>query len=488
MVLALLSWALPVLGESQKPNIVLIVADDLGFGDTGCYGATKIPTPNIDELGQHGLRFTDAHATSATCTPSRFALLTGEYPWRKKGTEILAGNAALIIDPRQTTLPSILKQAGYRTGIVGKWHLGLGEPGKLDWNGEIKPGPLEVGFDYAFFQPSTSDRVPCIYIENHHVVNLDASDPIMVSYDKPIGDEPTGRNHPELLDMKLSFGHDGTIINGISRIGFMAGGHSARWKDEDKADVLTEKAINFITRSTNCPFFLEFAAHDPHVPRVPHPRFVGKSGCGVRGDVIVQFDWCVGQIMMTLKKLGMASNTIVILTSDNGPVVNDGYADGSVHDLNGHKPAGPLRGGKYDVYEGGTRVPFIVSWPGQVTPGVSDALICLVDLSASFAALTGQKIPVGTAPDSVNVLPALLGKSRNGRQRLVEHDGSRMFGFRDGPWKLIEWQPNAVQTNGSLYDLVSDLGETNNLGLIKSETVKKLSEELNNSRGTNTQQ
>ncbi len=465
----------------QKPNIVIILADDLGFGDTGCYGATKISTPNIDRLGQQGLLFTDAHATSATCTPSRYALLTGQYPWRKDGTGILPGNAALIIDPQHATLPSILKTAGYRTGIVGKWHLGLGGFGGPDWNGEIKPGPLEIGFDYAFIQPATSDRVPCVYIENHRVVGLDPKDPIQVSYGKPIGNEPTGKNHPELLKLGLSLGHAGTIIDGISRIGFMTGGHAARWKDEDKADVLTAKATDFIGQNTNRPFFLEFAAHDPHVPRVPAPRFVGKSGCGVRGDVIVEFDWCVGQILSALEKLNLSSNTLVILSSDNGPVLDDGYDDRAVEDLNGHMPAGPLRGGKYFVYEGGTRVPFIVSWPGRVSPGVSDALVSLVDFSASFAALTGQKIPAGEAPDSVNVLPALLGETKTGREKLVEHDGFRTLAFRDGLWKYIEpdLRPRPGYARfGELYDLSLDLGETNNLNSAQPDRSKKLSGEL----------
>jgi arylsulfatase A-like enzyme len=464
-----------------KPNIVIILADDLGFGDTGCYGATKIPTPNIDRLGQQGLRFTDAHATSATCTPSRYALLTGQYPWRKNGTGVLPGNAALIIDPHHATVPSILKNAGYRTGLVGKWHLGLGGPGGPDWNGDIQPGPLEVGFDYCFMQPATGDRVPCVYVENHRVVGLDPGDPIHVSYGKPIGDEPTGKNHPELLKMGINLGHDGTIIDGISRIGFMTGGHAARWKDEDKADVFTRKAIDFIGQSTNRPFFLEFATHDPHVPRVPNARFVGKSGCGVRGDVIVEFDWCVGQILSTLDKLSIASNTLVILSSDNGPVIDDGYDDRAAEDLNGHTPAGPLRGGKYFVYEGGTRVPFLVRWPGRVSPGVSDALVSLVDFAASFAALTGQTIPAGDAPDSVNVLPALLGQSQHGREKLVEHDGFRTLAFRDGLWKYIEpdMRPKPVYSpSGSLYDLGRDLGETNDLNTAQPDTSKKLSGEL----------
>ena len=475
-----LAWAAP-----QKPNIVLILADDLGFGDVGCYGATRIPTPNIDRLGRQGLRFTDAHATSATCTPSRFALLTGQYPWRKKGTGILPGDAPLIIDPNHATLPSVLRGAGYRTGVVGKWHLGLGGPGGPDWNNEIKPGPLEIGFDCAFLQPATGDRVPCVYVENHRVFNLDPKDPIQISYGKPIGNEPTGKDHPELLKMRLVEGHDGTIIDGISRIGFMMGGHAARWKDEDKADVLTSKAVAFIKQNAGGPFFLYFATHDPHVPRVPHPRFAGKSGCGVRGDVIVEFDWCVGEILSTLDKLNLASNTIVIVSSDNGPVLIDGYDDGAVADANGHLPAGPLRGGKYYVYEGGTRVPFILRWPGRVTPGVSDAMISLVDFTASFAALTGQTIPAGDAPDSVNVLPALLGETREGRDQLVEHDGFGMLGFRDRLWKYI--QPDLAPRPrysplGELYDLGRDLGETNNLVEREPATGKKLSSELSNVR------
>ena len=480
---ALTLFAAPAAATPPKPNIVLILADDLGFGDTGCYGATKIPTPNVDRLGREGLRFTDAHATSATCTPSRYALLTGQYPWRKPGTGVLPGNAPLIIDPNHATLASILKHGGYRTGIVGKWHLGLGGPGGADWNGDIKPGPNELGFDYSFIMAATGDRVPCVYIENHSVVGLDPKDPILVSYGTPVGDEPTGREHPELLKMGLSVGHDGTIIDGISRIGFMTGGKAARWKDEDKADVLTGKAVDFIKQSTNAPFFLYFATHDPHVPRVPHPRFAGKSGCGVRGDVIVEFDWCVGEIMATLDRLHLASNTIVILSSDNGPVLDDGYADGAVENLNGHTPAGPLRGGKYSIYEGGTRVPFIVHWPGRVKPGVSDALVCLMDLPASFAALAGEKIPAGDAPDSVNVLPSLLGDTPNGREKLVEHDGTRLLGFREGAWKFIApMKVNRPATGFSktpqLYDLAHDLGETNDLHAAQPKTGERLSQEL----------
>lgn len=488
--LAVLTAFATVTGfAAPPPNVVLILADDLGFGDTGCYGATRIPTPNVDRLGREGLRFTDAHATSATCTPSRYALLTGEYPWRKQGTGILPGDARLIIETGRVTLPSILKQAGYHTGVVGKWHLGLGDQAGIDWNGAIKPGPNEIGFDYSFIMPATGDRVPCVFVENRHVVGLDPKDPIQVSYSQPIGDDPTGKDHPELLRMKPSQGHNNTIINGISRIGYMTGGHAARWVDENMADTFTQKAIRFIEQNQAGPFFLYFATHDPHVPRVPNPRFVGKSGCGVRGDAIVQFDWCVGQILATLERLKLATNTLVILSSDNGPVVDDGYADGAAENLHGHTPAGPLRGGKYSIYEGGTRVPFILRWPGRVKPGTSDALISLIDLSASLASLTGQRLQAGDAPDSRNVLPALLGDTKIGRDKLVEH--ANVLAMRDGLWKFIEpprgaaRNRNLQRTNapaGQLYDLGTDLGETNNLLRAQPQRVDDLRRELEATR------
>jgi arylsulfatase A-like enzyme len=474
-----------------RPNIVIILADDLGFGDTGCYGATKIPTPNVDRLAREGLRFRDAHSTSASCTPSRYALLTGEYPWRKKGTGVLPGNAELIIQPGRTTVASMLRSAGYRTGVVGKWHLGLGGPGGPDWNGEIRPGPREIGFDYSFIMPATGDRVPCVYLENQRVVGLDTNDPIQVSYGEPLRNEPTGEDHPELLKVHPSRGHSQTIINGISRIGYMSGGIAARWVDEDMADTFTRKAVAFIEQNKDRPFFLYFATHDPHVPRAPHPRFVGKSGCGVRGDAIVQFDWCTGEILKELDRFGLSANTLVILSSDNGPVVDDGYRDGALENLNGHQPAGPLRGGKYSIFEGGTRVPFITRWPQRIKPGVSDALVSQIDFLASFAALTRQKLVAGDAPDSRNVLPALLGHSKTGRDRLVEH--ARLLALRDGPWKYIEpgtgpKRNPATNTElgtgpaGQLYHLTDDLGETNNLLQAQPGRSQRLLEQLKAAR------
>ena len=481
-IFLLLALATTTHAAPAKPNIVLLYADDLGYGDTGCYGAKRVPTPNIDRLAAQGLRFTDAHCAASTCTPSRYAMLTGEYAWRKKGTGVLPGDAPLIIEPGRTTVATVLRGAGYKTGIVGKWHLGLGRGG-LDWNGDIAPGPLELGFDYCFLMPATGDRVPCVYVENHRVVGLDAKDPMKVSFAEYIGEEPTGKEHPELLRMAPSHGHDQTIVNGVSRIGYMSGGKAARWSDEDMADTYVKKAEEFIAQNKAAPFFLYFATHDIHVPRQPHARFAGQSELGVRGDVIMEFDWCVGAVLAALEKHGLAENTLVILSSDNGPVVDDGYRDGAKEKLGDHTPAGPLRGGKYSIFEGGTRVPFVVRWPGRVKPGVSDALICQVDFPATFAALAGQSFDTKTSPDSENILPALLGDSATGRAQLVEHSGG--LALRQGAWKFIPAHPGAkrfAETDTEpgndpaiqLYDLATDLGETKNLATAHAEKAAEL--------------
>lgn len=469
------------------PNIVILLADDLGYGDTSCYGASRLQTPNIDRLARGGMRFTDAHAAAATCTPSRYALLTGQYAWRKPGTDILPGDAALILEPGRTTLPALLQRAGHRTGAVGKWHLGLGPAAGVDWNGDIRPGPLEVGFDYAFIMPATGDRVPCVYVENRRVVGLDPQDPIRISFREPVGNEPLGRDHPELLKVHPSRGHNQTIVNGISRIGTMSGGQSARWVDEDMADTFTRRGVAFIEQNKDRRFFLYFATHDPHVPRVPHARFAGKSGMGPRGDVILQFDWCVGEILRTLDRLKIADETLVIFCSDNGPVVDDGYQDQAREKLGDHQPTGPLRGGKYSVFEGGTRVPFVVRWPARIKPGVSDALISQVDLLASFAALTGQMLAPADAPDSYNVLPALLGESPTGRDHLVEQ--ADVLALRQGPWKYIEpgqgpgidagtGIETGVAPEQQLFNLANDLGEVDNLAGRQPDRVKAMEPRL----------
>jgi arylsulfatase A-like enzyme len=467
---------------ASKPNIVIIYADDLGYGDVSCYGATKIKTPNVDRLAREGLRFTSGYAPAATCTPSRYAMMTGEYAWRKKGTGILPADAALIIAPGRTTLQSMLQKGGYQTGAIGKWHLGLGN-GNIDWNGDIKPGPLETGFDYCFLLPATGDRVPCVYVENHRVVGLDPKDPIRVDYNKKVGNEPTGSENPEQLKLHPSHGHDQTIVNGISRIGYMSGGKAAHWVDEDIAEVITRKATAFIEKNKSRPFYLYFAPHDIHVPRTPGSQFAGKSGMGPRGDVILQLDWAVGEILKTLEKAGVAKDTIVLFSSDNGPVVDDGYKDDAVKKLGDHKPAGPLRGGKYSIFEGGTRVPFIVRWPARVKPGVSDALVSHVDLCASFATLINQPLDEAAAPDSLNVLSALLGETQTGRDHIIEQ--AAPLAVRQGDWKYISPDSNAkgkagrgISSNPQLYNLSADIGETKNVATENPEKVKALEQLL----------
>lgn len=456
---------------SRPKNIVVIYADDLGYGDTSAYGATAVETPNIDRLAAEGLRFTNGYAAAATCTPSRFSLLTGMYPFRQEGVRILPGTAPLIIAPGTTTVPSMLREADYRTAVVGKWHLGLGN-GDVDWNGDIAPGPLEIGFDYSFLIPATGDRVPTVYVEDHRVVGLDPDDPIEVSFGDKVGDEPTGYENPELLKVHPSHGHDRTIVNGISRIGYMSGGQAARWVDEDMADVITGKAVEFVERNQDQPFFLFFSFHDIHVPRVPHPRFVGATDMGPRGDAIAQLDWSTGEVLNALDRLGLAEDTLVVFVSDNGPVVDDGYEDESVTRLGDHDPAAGLRGGKYSAFEAGTRTPFIVRWPSRVDTGVSDAVVSQTDFLASFATLVEETLPEEAAPDSFDVLGALLGESAEGRAHLVQ--ASRTLAVRQGDWKYIEPRDGpAVNENVNielglslepqLYNLGDDPAEAKNL-------------------------
>lgn len=471
----------------SRPNIVLIYVDDLGYGDLSTYGATGVQTPNIDKLARQGLKFTDAHCSAATCTPSRYALLTGRYAFRKKAA-VLPGNAPLLIDTGTTTIAGMLKRAGYATGVVGKWHLGLGD-GFLDWNQDIKPGPLELGFDYAFLIPATGDRVPTVYVENHRVVNLEATDPITVSYREPVGDRPTGDTHPELRRVKADPQHNKTIVNGVSRIGYMDGGEKALWVDEDFPDILNDKAIQFIKEHREQPFFLYYAFHDIHVPRLPNPRFQGKSSMGPRGDAIVQTDWMTGQIVQELENLGLAENTLIIFTSDNGPVLNDGYGDQAVELLGDHRPAGPFRGGKYSAFEAGTRVPMITSWPGKIKAGENKALFGQIDLYASLAHLTGASLSDQEAIDSRNHLPVLLGESSEGRKTLVEE--SRILSLREDQWKYIRpsggndpaWITEkgiegGYQTEPQLYDLSNDPGEQHNLASEHPERVKAMEEQL----------
>ncbi|GAA5120318.1 sulfatase-like hydrolase/transferase [Luteolibacter yonseiensis] len=473
--LTFVSLALSAIAPAadKLPNIVLIYADDIGYGDIGSYGAKRISTPNIDKIAAAGIRHTNGHSAAATCTPSRYSLMTGRYAWRQQGTNILPGDANLIIRPGSLTLPSLLAKAGYETGVVGKWHLGLGDS-KIDWNKEIKPGPLEIGFGSAFIIPATGDRVPTVFVEDHRVRNLDPADPLEVSYQENFPGEPTGKDNPELLRVRHSHGHNQSIHGGIGRIGYQRGGRAARWTDENIADDITAKAVSFIEGRKDKPFFLFFATHDAHVPRTPNPRFVGKTPLGPRGDAIAEFDWSVGEIANTLDRLGLADNTLVIISSDNGPVLDDGYQDGAPEKNGDHRPGGPWRGGKTSAFEAATRVPFIVRWPARVKPGVSGALVSQIDLTASLASLTGQALAADDAPDSFNQLATLLGESKKDRDYLVSQ-GSAASITRDG-WKYIEpvkgQKPTkiAASTNTEtgrdnvpqLYHLTEDPGETTN--------------------------
>jgi arylsulfatase A-like enzyme len=457
--------------DVKKPNVIVILADDLGYGDVSCYGSRTVNTPNIDRLANEGLRFTQGFSTSATSTPSRYGLMTGMYPWRNKDAKILPGDAPLIINTDVQTLPKLMQEAGYATAAIGKWHLGLGS-GQVDWNTTVSPNPSDIGYEYSYIQAATNDRVPCVFVENGNVDGLDPADPILVSYKENFEGEPTGKSNPELLKLHPSHGHDMSIVNGVPRIGFMKGGKAALWTDETMAEVFVAKAKKFLLEHKDRPFFMYYGLHQPHVPRVPNEKFVGKSGMGARGDAILEADWGVGELLKYLDELGLTDNTLIIFSSDNGPVVDDGYRDQAVELLGDHKPAGPLRGGKYSLFDGGTRVPFIVRWPKEVRPQTtSDALVCQMDILASLSELTGT--PLTQTYDSQNVLPALLGKSDAGRTQLVI-EGIRNLAYREGNWVLIpphEGRAFIPQTSTDtgcsldyqLYNMETDSGQTVNL-------------------------
>jgi arylsulfatase A-like enzyme len=483
--------------HASKPNVVVIMADDLGYGDIGCYGAKpkNLKTPHIDRLAKEGLRFTNGYCSASTCTPTRYSFLTGTYAFRGKNTGIAPPSSPLIIPKDIHTLPDLMQKAGYKTAVVGKWHLGLGENGVgPQWNEELKPGPLEIGFDYSFLLPTTNDRVPQVYVQNHRVLNLDPKDPLWVGKKKPSPDHPTGVTHRKTLKMDWSHGHNSTIHNGISRIGFYTGGHAARFRDEDLADKWVEKSNEWIAKNKDKPFFLFFASHDLHVPRMPHERFHGKSGMSYRGDAIVQLDWCVGELIKTLRKHDLEKDTLVVFCSDNGPVGDDGYKDEALEKMGDHKPAGPYSGGKYSVLEGGTRTPFITYWPGTIEPGVSDKMVCTIDLATSLANHLKVAIPKDACLDSLDVMDSLLGKKdANGRPHLVQQDNGRggNYGYRVGNWKLQRHDSkkkrnvvvnqklaNSPAPRYALFDLSKDVREKKNVSQQNPEVFERMTEEL----------
>lgn len=481
-----------------RPNVILLIADDLGYGDLECYGAKNIETPNVNRLASEGIRFTNCHATASTSTPSRYSLLTGEYAWRRNDTDVAPGNSCALIRPDQYTIADMFHDNGYFTGAIGKWHLGIGEvTGEQDWNGRLTWTPRDIGFDYHYIQAATADRVPCVYIEQDTVANYDPADPIFVSYRQNFEGEPTGASNPELLKLMYSHGHDQAIVDGISRIGYMKGGGKARWKDENIADSIAVHSRRFIFEHKDEPFFLYLCTNDVHVPRWPHGRFRGKNIMGLRGDAIASFDWTVGQVLDALEEAGVADNTLIILSSDNGPVLDDGYVDGAVEKVNGHSPAGPFRGYKYSGYEGGTMVPFIVRWPAEVAPAAetNGTLMSHIDLFGSFCSLLGAELPAGAAKDSGDSMDRILGRSMVSRPWVSELNNTRNLSVRTERWKFIPANKGAsvigwgaLGVNGAietannpddqLYDMVNDPGETVNAAADYPEVVKMMKEVL----------
>lgn len=490
-----------VVPAAERPNIVLIYADDIGWGDLGCYGAKAIPTPNIDRLAAQGARLTSGHCTSATCTPSRYSMLTGEYAWRRKGTGVLPGDAPLVIPTSRPTVASVLRDAGYATAVVGKWHLGLGprrdeRDGPLDWNKPIAPGPREVGFQFSFIMAATGDRVPTVYVRDGSVVGLDPKDPVEVSYAKPFPGDPDLKSDEirRTLRMDWSHGHNMALVNGVGRIGWMRGGKAAIWDDAAMGDVFAEQATRWIAAAKDKPFFLYYASHENHVPRVVHPRHAGKTPLGPRGDAVVAFDEQVGRILDALEKAGVADKTLVLLSSDNGPVLDDGYKDEAFERNRdaGHLPAGPFRGGKYSSHQGGTRVPFLARWPAAIKPGtVSGRLVSQVDIPAWFARLAGADPTPFLRLDSADTLVGELGAGPV-RDHIVSHGGGNRYSLREGKWAYVTAYPGSnmrtyhgpghvqgAATNvDQLYDLEKDPGERQNVAKDNPEVVRRLKERL----------
>ncbi|MGC6402454.1 MAG: sulfatase family protein [Flavobacteriaceae bacterium] len=474
---------------NPPPNIIIIYLDDLGYGDVSAYQQGTLQTPAMDKLALGGMRFSNGHASSATCTPSRYALLTGQYPWRNAQAKISTG-ANLIIDTLQMTLPKMLRQQNYKTGIVGKWHLGLGKD-SIDYNRRISPGPNEVGFDYAYIMADTQDRVPTVYIENGRVVNLDPNDPLAVNFKQNFPGEPTGWDNPELLTTRWHHGHYNSIVNGISRIGFMKGGKSAYWSDVDMADHFLEKATEYIQENQHQPFFLFYSLQQPHVPRTPHPRFVGSSKMGPRGDAILEADWCIGSLYNTLESLGLLENTLIILSSDNGPVLNDGYYDDAVEKLGDHTPSGIFRGGKYSLFEAGTRVPFIAYWKGKIKPNTSDKLISQIDLFNSLASLVDSPLSSQDGLDLSRLLTTGIGPERE--DLILEASGRTALKHKN--WVLIPPYPgNAVSKytevelgnapDYQLYNLAEDPEQQDNLAGTATDTLEALKAKYNAIKNT----
>lgn len=491
--------------RQAAPNVVLIFADDLGYGDLGCYGATKVDTPNIDRLAAEGRRFTDAHSASAVCTPSRYGLLTGEYPYKADGGKGLWGpcpiESPLLIDVETQTIADVFKNKGYDTAVIGKWHLGFGE-GENDWQKPLSPGPRDLGFDYYFGMPVVNSAPPYVYVENEHVVGGDPSDPLIFlgrnAENKPV--TPITPIPPE-ASQRTSNRFQGAVE-----------AHKL-FNDYEVGTKLTEKATDWIKAREGNPFFMYLATTAVHHPFTPAPRFQGTSEAGPYGDFVHELDWMVGEVMKSLEESGVADNTLVIFTSDNGGMFNSG---GRVAAELGHRINGDLLGSKFGVWEGGHRVPFIAWWPGKIEAGsVSDQLLMSVDLKATFAALTGQALAASEQKDSIDMLPALIANPSEPlrTEMVITPRKASHMSLRKGKWMYIPaksdggftgskpqhhaWggpavaalvdTPNSDIENGKLkadaapaqlYDLEADPNQTRNLYHEYPELVKEMQAEL----------
>ncbi len=482
-----------VEGENKKPNIVFILADDLGYGDVGFNGATKVKTPNMDRIAKEGMIFNNAYSPHSVCTPSRYSLMTGRYAWRTWNGHITVwANDPLLIDTTRVTLPKVLKSVGYSTAIIGKWHLGFGVPGTDGWddikgpdyNKELKPGPLEVGFDYFYGIPHTGQK-PNVYIENHKVLGLKSGDNMRIVLDPKWKNRPSYLNRIGVPDHKFE------------------GNEDARYNHDELAVHLTEKAVEYIDKQKNSsPFFLYFAHRNTHAPLRPNPKFKGTSEIGVYGDFVNELDWSVGQVLDALDRNGLSENTIVIISSDNGGVKD--YKASQFIDVNGHKINGPFFGQKTEAYEGGVHVPLAIRWPHKIKPETnSKSIVALTDFLATIAEINKVSLPWNAGEDSFSFLSEMLGTKPllTSRESVIVDATSGLFAIRRGPWKFIsgqggggvhwskeenilmmphEWTFKQDLDNppGQLYNLDEDPSETNNLYYKYPEKVVSLRAEL----------
>ena len=466
---------------ADRPNIVFVLADDLGYGDLQCLnGKSRIPTPNFDKLAASGMTFTDAHSGSAVCTPTRYGVVTGRYSWRtrlKRG--VLNGYSGHLIDPERLTVAGLLKQAGYATGVVGKWHLGVdyarkGDGKTLDFSKPVGFTPNRYGFEYSYIVPASLDFPPYVYVENDRVVEAGTARQEAQGFPAYLRSGERGPNfrHVETLDVLLG-----------KATGFIA----------DKA-----KAARSTGSGQASPFFLYFALTAPHKPVLPHKRFVGKTKLGPYGDFITQVDWTVGQVVKALEDADVRENTLLIVTSDNGSFMHrlakaepDHVADATVqgYRASSHTSAGVFRGTKADIWEGGHHVPYLASWPTKVKAGSTcGETICLTDFMATASAVAGAKLPDNAGEDSFSTLPLLLGKPwAKPRAPVVHHSANGTFAVREGKWKLVLSSGSGGREKPAgkpfgkpyrLFDMAADISERTDLASSHPDVVEHLTQAL----------